>query len=75
MGGPKDCHSEQSRLERERQISIILLICGMQKNDIDEFTCKAEISHRCRKQTNDYQGGKWGQAEMELRLTQTQYYI
>ena len=26
MGVPKDCHSEQSRLERERQISIILLI-------------------------------------------------
>ena len=29
MGVPKDCHSEKSRLERERQISIILLIFRM----------------------------------------------
>ena len=35
----------------------MLLICGIQKNETDELTGKAE-SHRYREQTYGYQGNK-----------------
>ena len=30
-------------------------IRGIQKNDIDDLTCKAEIRHRRREQTHEHQ--------------------
>ena len=38
---PRDCHTEQSISEREKQI-YKLLIYGLQKNYTDELTCKVE---------------------------------
>ena len=40
---PRDCHTERSISEREKQISYKLLLCGLQKNYTDELTCKAKI--------------------------------
>ena len=44
MNGPRDCHTELRKSEREKKIyRIILLIYAIQKNHTDELTCKAEI--------------------------------
>ena len=32
MDGPRDCHTEWSKSEREKQISYIMHICGIWKN-------------------------------------------
>ena len=38
VDGPRECHAEWSKSEREKQI-----LCGIQKNGIDDLICKAEI--------------------------------
>ena len=43
MDGPRDCHIEGSKSERENKYHILTLICGIWKNGTDEPICKAEI--------------------------------
>ena len=43
MDGPRDCHIEGSKSERENKYHILTLICGIWKNCTDEPICKAEI--------------------------------
>ena len=50
--------SEVSQKEKDKY-HIMLLICGIQKNVIDELTCKQKQNHRCTKQTYGYQRGNW----------------
>ena len=42
MDGPRDCHTERSKTEREKY-HILTHIGGIQKNGTDEPVCKAEI--------------------------------
>ena len=35
----------------EKQIFIILFICGIQKNDIDELICKADIDTQMQRRS------------------------
>ena len=44
VNGPRDCHTEWSKSEREKQLSDIkAYIYGIYKNCVDEPICKAEI--------------------------------
>ena len=43
MDGPRDCHIEWSKSEREKQISYINAYMWNLENGIDELICKAEI--------------------------------
>ena len=43
MDGPRDCHIEWSKSERENKYHILTLICGIWENGTDEPICKAEI--------------------------------
>ena len=45
MDGPKDCHTQWSKSEREKQILHINIpyICGIWENGIDEPLCRAGI--------------------------------
>ena len=43
MDGPRDCHTEWNRSEREKQIYINTYLWNLEKNGIDELTCKAKI--------------------------------
>ena len=60
MDGPRDCHIEWSKSEREKQISYnIAYMWNL------EIWCRLTYlqrrnSHRCREQTYGYQGGKGG---------------
>ena len=69
--GNKKCISP-----RKGKYHVVLLICGIfqkkmvQKNLFTEW----KQSHRCRKQTCGYQGGKLGRIR-RLGLTYTHYYI
>ena len=42
VDGPRDCHIEWSKSEREKQYCISF-VNGVSKNSTDELTCKAEI--------------------------------
>ena len=44
MDRPRDCHTEWSKSEREKQISYnIAYMWNLKKNGTDELVCKAEI--------------------------------
>ena len=58
MDGPRDCHTEWTKSEREKQI-LYINTYGIWKNVTDELVCKAEID-RCREQTYGHQGRKAG---------------
>ena len=61
MEGHRDCHTEWSKSDRERQISYdITYMWNLKKMvQVNLFT-KQKLSHRYRKQTYGYQGGKGG---------------
>ena len=48
VDGPRD--SERVK-NSEKQIFIILFICGIQKNDIDELICKADIDTQMQRRS------------------------
>ena len=61
MDGPRACHIEWSKVDRERQISYdIAYMWNLKKNDTKETIRKTEVESRCRKQAYGYQGGKGG---------------
>ena len=43
MDGPRDCHTEWSKSERERQILYNIAYMWNLENGTDELICKAEI--------------------------------
>ena len=43
MNGPRGCHTEFSKSEREKQIPFIKAYMWNLKNGTDKFICKAEI--------------------------------
>ena len=56
MDGPKDCHTEWSKSEREGEILYdIAYKQNLKRNDTNELT-KQKQTHRLREQTFDYQG-------------------
>ena len=64
VNGFRDCHTEWSKSEREKQISYInACMCNLE-NGTDEPVCREKLRHRCREQTYGHQGGKtvvgWG---------------
>ena len=59
MDGPRDCHTEWSKSDRERQISYdITYMWNLKKMVQMNLVIKQKLSHRCRKQTNGYQRRK-----------------
>ena len=43
MNGPRDCHTEWSKSDREEKYHMILLICGIWNNYMNELIYKTEI--------------------------------
>ena len=65
VDGPGDCHTVRSKSERGKQISYnIAYMWNIEKCDMDELICKAEISHMCREQIYGYQGEERGWDEL-----------
>ena len=61
MDGPRDCHTERSKLEREKQISYInAYMWNLEKVVQMILFAKQKQRHRCREQTYGYQGGQLG---------------
>ena len=50
--------SNVSQTQREKYLMIISLIYGILKSGTNELIYKQKYSHRCRKPTCGYQGGK-----------------
>ena len=60
MDGPRDCHTEWSKSDREGQVSYdIAYMQNLKKNDTNElkFT-KQKYIHRLTERTYGYQGGR-----------------
>ena len=57
----RDCHTELNKSEREKQISVILHVYGIQKNGVDELIPKGEIeTHTQRTNVGTPRGkGEW----------------
>ena len=59
MGGPRDCHTEWSKSDREREISYdIAYMRNLKRNDTNELIYKTETDHRLRERTYGYHGGR-----------------
>ena len=43
VDGSRDCHTEWSKSEREKQVSYINTYMWNLENDTDELVCKAEV--------------------------------
>ena len=61
MDGPRDCHIEWSKSDRERQISYDIAYMWNLKMVQMSLSTKQKLSHRFRKQTYGYQGVKRGE--------------
>ena len=60
-----ECHTEWSKSDRERQISYdIAYMWNLKKMVQMNLFTKQKYSHRCRKQTYVYQGGKGGRDKL-----------
>ena len=65
--------SEVSQNEKNKQ-SILMHICGIQKNGIDDFICKAEIDIKVENNYMDTKEERWGMEETgKLGLTHMYY--
>ena len=61
MDGPRYCHIELSKSDREREISYdIIYMWNLKRNGINELIYKPERD-RLREQTYGYQGEGWGE--------------
>ena len=47
MDGPRDCLKEQSVAEREKIYWVLMYICGLYKNVINDLICRTEIENKC----------------------------
>ena len=76
MDGPRDCHTEQSKSARERQISYdITYVCNLKK-EYKWTYLQNKYSHRCRKQTYGYHRGRGGGINWEIGIDiYTLWYI
>ena len=63
MDGPRDCHTEWSKSDRERQISYDITYMWNQKNDTVNLFTKEKQTHRLREWTYGYQGGWVGRRD------------
>ena len=71
MDGPRDCHMEKSESEREKQIFILMRICGIQKNGTYEPSCKAKRAIDVENKHLDTKGGKglnWNELNWETGI-------
>ena len=60
MDGPRDCHTEWSKSDRERQISYdIIYVWNLKKKGTSELIYKTERIKDVEKKNLHYQGG-WG---------------
>ena len=60
MDGPRDCYTELSKSDREREISYdIACMRNLKRNDTNELIYKTE-TERLREQIYGYQGGRVG---------------
>ena len=65
MDGPRDCHTDWSKRDREKQISYdIAYMWNLKKMVQMNLHTKQKYSHRCREQTYGYQGGKEGRDKL-----------
>lgn len=65
VDGPGDCHTVRSQSERGKQILYnIAYRQNIERCDMDELICRAEISHRYREQIYGDQGEERGQDEL-----------
>ena len=73
MNGPRDCHTELRKSEREKTYiyHIILLIYAIQKNNTDELTCKAEIETI----ENGHMDTGWKGVEMNWKFATDTYTL
>ena len=56
MIGPRECHTVKSKSERENKYCILMHMCGIYKNGIDDLICKKKKQrHRHREQIYGYQ--------------------
>ena len=61
MDGPRDCHTEWSKSDREREILYdITYMRNLKRNDTNELIYKQKQTHRLRKETYGYGAGKGG---------------
>ena len=59
MGGPRHCHTEQSKSDREREILYdIAYMWNLKRNDTNEHIYKTETDYRLRERSYGYRG--WG---------------
>ena len=56
MDGPRDCHTKWSKSERDKY-HMILLLCGILKNDSNELIYKTEIDSQTFWLTKGIAGG------------------
>ena len=65
--GPRDFHTGWNKSEKDKYC-ILMHVCGIQKNGIDDIICKAEERHRCREQTWIPSGEGWGGMYWEIGI-------
>ena len=59
MDGPRDCHTEWGKSDRERQISYDITYMWYLKNNTNEYIYKTETDSQTQ-ETYGYQKGKGG---------------
>ena len=59
MDRPRDCHTEWSKSDRERQISFITYTCNLKIMIQMNLFTKQKQTHRLREWTYGYQGDRW----------------
>ena len=76
MDGPRDYYTKWSKT-RQRKTSIISLLHGILKNDINELTYKKEIDSGIENKhlVIRMDGGGWRDKIMGFGLTYTQDYV
>ena len=68
MDGPRGCHIDWSKSDRERQIYDIVYMWNLEKIVQMNLFTKQKYSHRYRKQTYGYQGEKGGGIHCEIGI-------
>ena len=77
MRGPRGCHTEWSKSDREREIvTDTAYMRNLKKMIQANLFTKQKQTHRLREQTYGYQGEGWGEGYLgSLGLTCTHCYI
>ena len=68
VDGPRDCHTEWSKSEREKQILYNIAYMWNIEKWYRWTYLQNRKRHRCREQTYGYQGGRWGRMNWEIGI-------